>query len=87
MRIKFKYHNHEGKNEERDVDVVALGFDPSFHPEHGHQPSWFICGWDYSRGRDGGQYRNFSLANIILDDPKQFVKLLQLPREKEEDRR
>ena len=66
MRTKFNYKNHEGKVEERDVDVVAVLFDYMNHPEHGYQPGWFVAGWDYSRGRDGKIYRSFALPNIIL---------------------
>lgn len=86
MRVKFKYKNHEGKVEERDVDVVSLHFDFGNHPEYGYQPGWAIGGWDYSRDRDGSMYRSFYLQNVILDGPAlklglmgpQTFKLLEL---------
>lgn len=88
MRVQFKYYNHKGEIEERDVDIVTLAYDPSFHPEWGYQPGWFINGFDYSRGRDGTQYRSFSLERVILpDDLKQTFKLFEFPREKQEDKR
>jgi len=85
MRIKFRYKNHKGHTEERDVDVVSLHFDFTSHPEYGYQPGWCIAGWDYSRGRDGRDYRSFHLHNIILP-PTNAVglfnwKLVELKRE------
>lgn len=72
MRVKFNYKNHEGKIEERDVDVAQLGFDFKNHSDYGYQPGWYVGGLDYSRGRDGSLYRNFYLTNIILPDDKPF---------------
>lgn len=68
MRIKFEYKNHRGEIEERDVDVVAVNFDFTVHPEYGYQPGWCFAGWDYSRGREGKEYRTFYFHNVILQE-------------------
>lgn len=76
MRVKFKYKNHRGEIEDRDVDVVDLRFDLKGHPDYGYQPGWAISGHDYSRGRNGGQFRSFQLSNIIIDkdsDTEHFI--------------
>ena len=86
MRFKFTYKNHEGKTEERDVDVVSLSFSFANNPDYGYQPGWCISGWDYSRGRTGTDYRSFFLHNIIIPDGIEGSKrlsfhLLNFPRE------
>lgn len=68
MRIQFKYKNHEGKIEDRDVDIVKLGFDMMNHTDYGYQPGWFMAGHDFSRGRNGKVYRSFYFSHIILSD-------------------
>lgn len=86
MRIQFKYKNHEGKIEDRDIDMVFMGFDFTSHPDFGYQPGWVIAGWDYSRGRDGSPYRSFHLHNIILPETGKVSlfnwALLKFPRER-----
>lgn len=86
MRMKFQYKNHAGKVEERDVDVVTLAFDFNVHPEFGYQPSWFIGGWDYSRGRDGSEYRSFYLSNMVIDrlGNQSSFELVKFAREPEQ---
>lgn len=91
MRFQFKYKNHKGEVEDRDVDVTSLGFHFMNHPEYGYQPSWAISGWDFSRGRDGSQYRSFYLSNVILPDgiaggDTSIYLLLNLPRQQTVDR-
>lgn len=89
MRIKFEYKNHRGQIEERDVDIVAVNFDFTVHPEYGYQPGWCFAGWDYSRGREGKEYRTFYHHNIILHDStakgtyRPVFTLFELPREGE----
>lgn len=87
MRIKFQYKNHRAEVEERDVDIVAIGFDFNLHPEYHYQPGWMISGWDFSRGRDGSDYRSFYLSNMVItkDDYKATFALLTFPRETPHD--
>lgn len=68
MRTQFKYINHRGEIEDRDVDIMTLGFHYQNHPDLGYQPGWAISGWDYSRDRNGGEYRSFYLSHVILTD-------------------
>lgn len=83
MRFQFKYKNHRGEVEERDVDIVALEFDFMCHPEFGYQPGWCISGWDYSRDRLGTNYRSFHLSHMILNEvAKNKFTLLRLPFER-----
>lgn len=66
MRVKFKYKNHRGNIEDRDVDIQSLDYFTVPNEEHGYSPGWFISGFDYSRDRDGSEFRSFALANIQL---------------------
>lgn len=84
MRIQFKYKNHRGLIEDRDVDIVAMGFDFMNHEEFGYQPGWFIAGHDYSRGRDGTEYRSFYLPNIILTHAERKLNHILFRMEPEE---
>jgi len=83
MRVQFKYKNHRGEIEDRDVDIIKLSFDFMNHPEFGYQPGWCIGGWDYSRDRDGTDYRTFFLHNVIVEgDVKNDFILMSFPRSK-----
>lgn len=81
MRVQFKYKNHEGKVEERDVDIVQLQFSFTNHPEFGYQPGWAISGWDYSRARTGVDFRTFYLHNMIIEDAGHPFLLMIFGRE------
>jgi hypothetical protein len=84
MRTKFVYKNHQGLIEERDVDIVAVLYDHTTHPEYGYvTPGWYVCGWDYSRGRDGSIYRNFRQDNIVVPERtagELNYKLMEFPK-------
>jgi hypothetical protein len=73
MRVQFKYKNHRGEVEDRDVEIDQLGFDFLPRAEMGYQPGWFIGGWDYSRGRDGVEYRTFFLSNMIINNISNMI--------------
>ena len=80
MRIQFKYKNHKGAIEDRDVDVIEVGFSHMNHPDYGYQPGWAFTGFDYSRGRKGDVTRTFHLCNVIIEDgPGTFI-LFRLPK-------
>ena len=82
MRIQFKYKNHEGKIEDRDVDITHVEFVLN-NNGYGYQPGWAISGWDYSRGRDGNDYRTFFLSHIVLPEIHKFPfghRLMSFPR-------
>jgi hypothetical protein len=84
MRTKFVYKNHTGVVEERDVDIVAVIFDHTLHPEFGYNtPGWYVCGWDFSRERKGQTYRSFRQDNIIVPERaegERNYKLLDIPK-------
>ena len=77
MRTQFKYINHRGDIEDRDVDIISLAFYYENHPNMGYQPGWAISGWDYSRDRTGGEYRTFYLSHVILEDGPQASILMR----------
>lgn len=81
MRVKFQYKNHRGVVEERDVDIVQLQFSFTNHPEYGYQPGWAISGWDFSRERDGKDFRTFYLQNVIIEDAGHPFLLMTFLRE------
>lgn len=66
MLVKFRYKNHRGEVEDREVNVTSLDYCPVPNPEYGYGPGWFLTGYDHSRGRDGSQFRSFALTNIQL---------------------
>ena len=66
-RVIFRYRNHRGEVADREVEVLALQYDPLPHPEYGHQPGWFLHGRDYTGGREG-LARSFALTNIMVPE-------------------
>lgn len=72
--VKFKYLNHRGVIEEREIRFESLEFirDPGF----GYQSGWFISGECYKKAAR----RSFALSRIIMDngDVPRFYTLLKL---------
>ena len=66
MLVKFRYKNHRGEVEDREVNVTSLDYYPMPNFDYGHGPGWFLSGYDHSRGRGGTVFRSFALANIQL---------------------
>lgn len=75
--IRFKYKNHRGVIEERQVEPVSLDYAYRPNPEYGYPAGWFLHCKDYTRGRNG-EPRSFFLGNIILPEDVNFYRLMLL---------
>lgn len=60
--IQFRYMNHQGEVEDRSVDVDSVEF--HYNPGFGHQPGWFISGYDNVKNAR----RSFALSHIVLPE-------------------
>ena len=74
--VKFKYLNHRGVLEEREIKFECLEFIKD--PGYGYQSGWFISGECYKKAAR----RSFSLNRIIMNEDHEsvprFYKLLEL---------
>lgn len=65
--VTFKYKNHRGEIAMRRVVPDALTYRATPVPEYGHEPGWYLSGFDL----DKSARRSFALTNIIVDGLRQ----------------
>lgn len=71
--ITFKYKNHLGEIEDRQVAPRSIRF--LLHPGYGYQPGWFLIGYDQSK--HPGALRSFTLSHIVLPSNIQSFTLVK----------
>lgn len=71
MRIKFKYRNHRGDINERDVTLWNIAYHPK--PGWGYEPGWFLNGYDHDRSAR----RSFKFENIIPESNTGITLLVE----------